>query len=165
MALVSDTLIELLQYRINEEEVSSRLYLAMAMCLEKEGYFGAAKLWKKYSSEELIHADWARDFLLAMDIKPETRPLREVQTMFPGYLPEIIDLTVQHEYMVTAQCEALAKAALTDFNFKVFVLAQKYVAEQIEELEKVHNLKDRLETFGRDSVNLRLFDNELGKLA
>ena len=42
--LVSKKTISLLQYRIKEEEQSSRLYLSMSLWLENEGYVNSAKL-------------------------------------------------------------------------------------------------------------------------
>ena len=63
--LISKKTIDLLQYRIQEEEMSVRIYLSMAMWLENEGYVNASKLWKKYSAEENTHADWAREYLLS----------------------------------------------------------------------------------------------------
>lgn len=164
MTVLDQKLIDLLNYRINQEELSSRIYLSMSVYLQDVGYVGAAKLWSKYAEEELKHADWARDFLLALDIQPETQPIGEVPQTFTG-LPDIINRTLDHELEVTRQCQELAKAALSAMEFMVFGLAQKYVNEQVEELEKSFDLVNRLKLFGEDKVSLRMFDEELGEKA
>ena len=74
--LISDKTIELLNYRIEQEDYSSRLYLSMSLWLENAGY-ASAKLWKKYSSEEANHADWARTYLLSLGIQPKTGALED----------------------------------------------------------------------------------------
>ena len=53
--LISKKSIDLLQSRI-QEEMSSRLYLSMALWLENEGYVNSANVWKEYS-EEMSHAN------------------------------------------------------------------------------------------------------------
>ena len=73
--LINNTAIEFLNYRIEQEEYSSRIYLAMSMWLNNEGFSGASSLWKKYSGEELTHSDWARTYLLSFGIQPLTPAL------------------------------------------------------------------------------------------
>ena len=83
--LISKKTIDLLQYRIQEEEMSVRIYLSMAMWLENEGYVNASKLWKKYSAEENTHADWAREYLLSFGVLPDTPELKKVN-IFDGVM-------------------------------------------------------------------------------
>ena len=109
--LLSEASEKLLNYRIEQEESSARLYLAMSMCLNNEGYTGAAKLWKKYSDEEMAHANWAREYLLAMGVTPSTPKLAEPKSEFPGCLAEIIRDSFEHEIVVTKQIKALASDA------------------------------------------------------
>ena len=45
----NDKLLKLLNYRINQEEYSSRIYYAMSVWLDNAGYTSAAQLWKAYS--------------------------------------------------------------------------------------------------------------------
>ena len=163
-SLVSSKLINLINYRIQQEELSSRLYLAMSLWLNDNGYFGAAKLWKKYSTEELVHADWARSFLLDLGLRPETQPLENVQNIFSS-LPEIVRLSYDHEVLIYEQCTELAKAALAEGNMLLYPLAIKYTGEQVEELGKLQNHLDRLSAFGTEPMLLRELDEEMGELA
>lgn len=158
--MLDKDLLELFNTRINHEESSSRLYLKMSVHLQDIGYFNAAKLWHKFAQEELEHANIAREYLLALDILPETRDIIVPDKSFEG-LDGVIRTTLQHEYEVTQECEDLAKAALKAMCMKSFNIAQKYIAIQIHELEEYHDMKNRLDLFGTDPVQLRLYDNEL----
>lgn len=158
MALISSKMIDLMNYRINQEENSSRIYLGMSIWLGYHGYTGAEKLWKVYSDEELDHAKWAYDYLLNLNVVPTVPQLSTPKQEFKG-LPQIIALSYQHEVTITEQCKALAKAAQEEGDFLAFELALKYCNEQVGELNKTQFLLDQLEAFGDDKVALRLLDN------
>jgi len=156
----NDKLIELINYRINFEEYSSRLYYAMSVWLDNEGY-NSSSLWKKYAEEELVHAKKAYDFLLSFSIMPDIRTIQSVDTEFKD-LPSIIKRSYEHELIITKQCEELALAGQTTGNFMVFDLGMWYVHEQIEEIEKVDHLCNLLKTFYDGSkVSLQLLDKEI----
>lgn len=160
--LVSDKLIKLLQFRINQEEFSSRLYRAMSEWFFYNGYIGAGKLWKKYSDEELVHAEWAYDYLSNMDILPEVDALAKPKTSFNSF-KEILDLTYSHEAQVTQQCNELYTEASKEGCATVVQLALKYQSEQVEEIGKITTWLDKVEAFGDDKMALRFLDNEMKK--
>lgn len=159
--LLSDGIEKLLQFRVEQEELSSWLYLSMSLWLSNNGFLGAAKLFKTYSDEERSHAQWAREYLLAMGVTPITPILAKQKDMFEG-LPEIIVASYQHEIDITKQCKQLASQAVKEGDFMVFELAQRFLKEQQEEHDKMQNWVDRLNTFGTDKVALRFLDNEMG---
>lgn len=159
-SFLSDKIIELLNFRINEEEVSSRIYKSMSIWLDDKAYFNASKLWQKYSDEEAKHAEWAREHLLSFNIKPETRPLREVPNDFGG-LDDIIYKTLEHETLVTNQCKELAKASQDEGDTLTYTLAHKYCAEQVEEMKKSFDLVNLLTVYGTEKLALALLDHEL----
>ena len=152
--------IEILNYRIWQEEESSRLYHAMSLWLNDHGYMGAAKQWEKDSQDEMKHAQFAKDFLLDMGIQPDLPQLELPKQKFTG-LDQIIYESYDHELEVTRQCNELANYASTSGNHLLYQLALKYVQEQQEELGKLQTLIDNLEAFGSDKIALRLLDNEL----
>lgn len=162
MAIISTSIISLLELRIKNEEQSARLYRSMSMWLNINGYQGAAKLWSKYSNEELTHAGWAIDYLLNLNILPTTPGQEEPIKIFKS-LPAVIALSYKHELSITDQCNALALAALSDGDIMTLGLAQKYVAEQVEELNKMQGWLDMLNSFGDSKESLFLLDNEMGK--
>lgn len=159
--MLSDKLIELLQFRINREEFSSRLYRAMSEWLSFNGYHGAAKLWKKYSEEELKHAEWAYSFLSDLDILPDVRAIANPKTNFTS-LKAILDASYEHEMVVTGECNDLLRESIKEGCGTVMQLALKYQAEQVEELGKITYWLDRIDAFGEDKATLRLLDNEMG---
>ena len=159
--LLSDECVNYLNFRIEQEELSSRKYLAMSMWLNNSGYMGAAKLWHKYSEEEFAHADWAREYLLAMGVQPVTPKLDAPTQTFSG-LPEIIEMSYQHEIEVTLQCKALASEAFKKGDHMLYELALKFLKEQVEEHDKMQTWMDELTAFGTDKIALRLLDNKMG---
>lgn len=160
---ISDKLKSLLNYRIEQEELSSRIYLAMSMWLTDNGYLGAGKLWRKYSEEEAAHAEKARDMLLSFGIQPDTPQLTKPEQTFKG-LPEIIHKSYEHEMDITRQCQDLTKAGMLEGNFMVMELGLWYSKEQVEELGKLQDFIDRLEAFGEDKMALRFLDNEMAEM-
>ena len=161
---LSEAMVKLLNYRIEQEEYSSRLYLAMSTWLDDKGFVGAAKLFKQYSDEETVHAIKAKNMLLANGLRPITPALQKPKQDFLS-LPDVIISALEHEKEITRQCYELTKAAHTEDNYMVVELGLWYCKEQAEELNKVQYLMDRLEAFGEELVMLRELDEEMGSLA
>ena len=158
---ITPDVVDHLNYRIEQEEYSSRIYLAMSMWLNNEGYTGASSLWKNYSQEELVHADYARTYLLSFGIQPLTPALKQPQQIFSG-LPEIIEMSYDHEIEVTRQAKELADSAFKSGDHILYELALKYLREQVEEHDKTQTWLDKIATFGTTPVALKLLDNEMG---
>ena len=161
---LSEAMVNLLNYRIEQEEFSSRLYLSMSLWANNKGYLGAGKLFKKYSDEELLHADKAKEMLLANGIQPITPALEKPKQEFEN-LPKAIKEGFNHETEITKQCYALTKGAYTEENYMVAELGLWYVKEQVEELDKFQTLLDRLEVFNEKEDMLRELDEEMEEMA
>ena len=160
--MIDEHCIKYLNYRIQQEELSARIYLSMSMWLNNEGYTGAASLWKKYSDEEMGHANWSRDYLLAMGVTPETPSLDAQPTSYTG-LPEIIRASFEHEITVTKQIKVMASEALKKGDHMLYELCLRYLKEQVEEHDKTQTWVDKLSAFGEDKIALRLLDNEMAQ--
>lgn len=160
--LISETNIQLLQYRISQEDRSNRYYLAMSLYLNNNGYLNAAKLWRLYADEELTHVDWAREYLLSLGIQPETPALEQQPFEFNG-LGDVIEKSCEFMIEITNQLKELGTSALSDNDHMLYGLAQKYLTDQIEGLNKFQNWADQLKTFGSDRIALRLLDTAMGK--
>lgn len=161
--LLQQPCIDYLNYRIQQEEYSSRVYMSMAMWLENKGYSGAGKLWRKYSDEELTHADIARKYILSFGIQPVTPRLDQPQQTFGG-LPEIIKMSFDHEIEVSMQIKKMADHALEMSDHMLYELCLAYLKEQVEEHDKMQTWVDKLESFGTDKLALRLLDNDMLEL-
>jgi ferritin len=158
--LIGDSCISFLNYRVQQEDQSSRIYLSMSLWLDNNGYVNAAKLWKKYSDEERGHADIARAYLLNMGVQPATPSLEQPAESYDG-LPDIIYQSFDHEVKITNQCSDLATHALKDGDHMVYELALHYLKEQNEEHGKMQNWVDQLKAFGEDKIAMRLLDHEI----
>lgn len=160
--IISQRIIDLLNFRIQREELSARKYLAMYMWLEDKAYMNSAKIWKKNYEEEREHANWAREYLLSLDIRPHTPSLEQVPEEFES-LGDIIRVSLEHEIQITKECQELAKACMEEGDFLTYTLAHKYVSEQVEELKKSYDMKNLLEIYGEEKLSLALLDHEFEK--
>lgn len=160
--LIDDSCISFLNYRVQQEDQSSRIYLAMSLWLDNAGYVNAAKLWKKYSDEERGHADIARQYLLNMGVQPATAALQQPSETYGG-LPDIIKQSFDHEVEITKQCSDLATHALKDGSHMLYELALHYLKEQNEEHGKMQNWMDQLKAFGEDKIAMKLMDHDMGE--
>jgi len=158
--LLSDECVDYLNYRVQQEEYSGRIYMSMAMWLENNGYVNAGKLWRRYSDEEMKHADIARTYLLSMGVQPLTPKLDAPNQNFSG-LPEIIEMSYDHEITVTKQIKDLASDAFKKGDHMLYELALAYLKEQVEEHDKMQNWVDQLNSFGTDKIAMRLLDHEM----
>lgn len=158
--LISNECIDYLNYRVQQEEYSARIYLSMSLWLDNNGYVNSAKLWRKYSDEEMKHADIARDYLLAMGVQPATPELEQPKQNFTG-LPEIIKESYQHEIDITTQIKELASDVFKKADHMLYELALGYLKEQVEEHAKMQNWIDQLNAFGEDKIAMRLLDHEI----
>ena len=163
--LITDNAVDYLNYRIQQEEYSSRIYMSMTMWLDEKGFKGAAALWRKYSDEELTHADIARKYLLSFGVQPLTPRLDQPQQDFPGSLPEIIQLSYEHEIEVSTQIKKMADFAMSNKDHILYELCLGYLKEQVEEHDKMQTWMDKLRTFGTDPLALRLLDNDMAEVA
>ena len=162
MAFIGEKVTKLIDFRIEQEEASSRLYKAMSVWLSFNGFTGASKLFDKYSKEEAAHAEKAYSYLLDLDVMPIVPALAKPQVTFNS-LKDIIDKAFDHEMLITNQCNELGKEALAVGDLMTMQLAQEYLREQTEEIAKTTYWKDRIEAFGDSEVALRLLDNEMGE--
>lgn len=156
--LLNQKVVDTLNYRIQQEEFSSRLYEQMSLWLNDKGYLNTSELYKIYSQEELKHAGWAKSYLLDYGITPCLMKL-ESPEMELSSLKDVFEATLEHELEVTKQCEDLATMALKESNHVLYALASKYCAEQQEEIGKAITNLDILAL----SADMLIIDNYIGE--
>lgn len=139
--LLPQECIDIMNYRIQQEEFSSRLYEQMKLWFDNKGYTNLAKLYDSYVSDEMQHAGWAKSYLLDYGITPELKPLASPYVDYKD-CKEILNETLKHEQIITSQVSELASKSFKMNNFVLYSLALKYCAEQQEEIGKVVNLLD-----------------------
>lgn len=164
MKRLSDKIVELLNFRIKAELESSYLYEAMSVYLDFRGYSNAAKVWRKDAEGERGHAQWTIDYMLGMDIQPVIPTIDTIKIQDFKGIKELIDATVVHEDLVTKQCNELAIAAMLEKDLITHqFVSSKYLAEQIEELQKVLERQKYVELYANDNFAIEsYFKEQLG---
>lgn len=141
MKLISQEAINMLQYRIQQEQYSSKLYEQMSLYLNNEAYLNMAKVWAKFSEEELKHAELAKKYLLSFNVMPELMVIEEPINDFKD-ARDIIQKTFDHEVILFNQIKELSNKAMELKDWSLFTLAQEYLEIQVGELDEVYNLVD-----------------------
>lgn len=141
MKLISQEAINMLQYRIQQEQYSSKLYEQMSLYLNNEAYLNMAKVWAKFSEEELKHAELAKKYLLSFNVMPELMVIEEPINDFKD-AKDIIQKTFDHEVILFNQIKELSNKAMELKDWSLFTLAQEYLEIQVGELDEVYNLVD-----------------------
>lgn len=164
MKRLSDKIIDLLNFRIKAELESAYLYEAMANCLDFKGFANAAKVYRKDAEGEKEHAAWTTSYMLGMDIHPVTPTIEAPKKQMWESVKQIVDETVIHEDLVTKQCNELAKSALLDNDLVTHqFVSSKYLAEQIEELEKCLERQKYMQLYENDNFAIEeYFGDQLG---
>lgn len=160
--LISESLVNLCNFRIQQEEYSSRIYLAMSKWLNNKGYLGASSLWEKYSKEELEHAEIIYNFLLDLGIQPIVPELERPQQSFES-LMEIVNLSYEHEVEIYKQCSELAKVSYSEGQMMLYPIALNLTKEQAEEVSKLQNWLDMFASFGTSPDVLMMIDEKMGE--
>lgn len=141
MKFINQETIDLLNYRIQQEQYSSKVYEQMSLWLYNEAYLNMAKVWSKFAEEELEHAELAKNYLLSFNIMPELMVIEEPINDFKD-ARDIIQKTFDHEVLVTNQCLDLTNKAMEWKDWTLFALAQKYNEIQRVEMDEVYDLVD-----------------------
>jgi ferritin len=141
MKFITQKIVDLLNYRIQQEQYSSKIYEQMYLFLQNESYINSAKVWKKFAEEELEHAELAKEYLMSFNIMPELMVIEEPINDFKD-LVDIIQKTYDHEVIVTQQCLDLTNKAMELKDWTLFALGQKYNEIQRIEMDEVNTLMD-----------------------
>ena len=153
-----------LNQQIQKEEYSSRLYLAMAIWSEVNGYPGISDFLYGHAEEERMHMMKLFNYLgetgnLALIVSKET-PAAEYDS-----LGAVFTQILEHEKFVTSKINDLVFAAYEGKDYSTLNFLQWYVAEQHEEESLFSGIIDKLKLIGSDGRGQYLFDRDLGKMS
>lgn len=141
MKFINEEVIKLLNYRIQQEQYSSKIYEQMAAWLQNASFLKCAKVWTKFALEELTHAEIAKDYLLSFNVMPELMVIDEAPNDFKD-IKDLIQATFDHEVLITTQCLELTNKAMELKDWTLFALGQKFNEIQRGEMDEVYNLLD-----------------------
>jgi len=162
MKRISDKIHSALNTQLKNELDSSRLYLAMSQWLEFNGWFGGAKLWKKYADEELVHVDRFYKYMQDRNAMPSTPVAKEQPTAFKG-IKEIVQTSYEHEVQVSTWIRDIALMALSEKDLHTYDLMMEFIREQTEEEAKTLYWVDRIEMLEKQGASLFFLDKEFEK--
>ena len=141
MKFINEGVIKILNYRIQQEQYSSKVYEQMSLYLANESYIIMAKVWSNFAEEELEHAELAKQYLLSFNIMPELMVIEEPINDFKD-ARDIIQKTYDHECKITLDCLELTNKAIEWKDWTLFALGQKYNEIQRVEMDEVNSLVD-----------------------
>lgn len=153
-----------LNEQIKKEEFSSRLYLAMAIWCEVNGYPGAAAFLYKHTEEERMHqlklVHYVNDRggkACLMDLKKPTGDYSSLLDLFKKVMV--------HEEFITQSINDLYGLTVTEKDYTTGNFLQWYITEQIEEESTFRNILDKISLVGDDKSGMFHIDKDLGGMA
>lgn len=164
MNRLSKKIEEILNSQIAHEYSNVFFYQRIAQSLEFNGWFGAAKLFKKYSAEEVVHAEKLMSFMQDMDCYPEVPPVAKMDFTFKD-IEQVAKAAYDREAKTTDMVNAISLAALSEKDITTHTFIQWFVNEQIEELGKTLYWIDRIEMMKKNGASLFFIDEEMGDKA
>jgi bacterioferritin B len=129
----------LMQEQIRHEFTASQQYLAMAVWFDSEDLPQLAKHFYAQAVEERNHALMMVQYLLDRDVKVSVPGVDEVQNAF-GSVREPIEAALGQERAVTAQIEALFRAARDEGDALGEQFMLWFLKEQVEEVAAMQTL-------------------------
>ncbi len=161
--MLSNKIIAMLNEQVNLELYSSNLYLQMSAWCTNKGYDGAAAFLREHATEEMMHMRKLFTYLNETGAYTKISEIEAPKADFSS-LKEVLDLTFEHEKLITAKINALVEITLAEKDYSSFNFLQWYVAEQHEEETLFGGILDKLNLLGQDSKGLYYVDQELAKL-
>jgi ferritin len=139
--MISKRLAKLLIEQVGHELGAHQKYLGISVYFERQSLDGFGKLFRGQSVEEAKHAQKIIDFLVDNDVDFVLPALKSAPTSFKS-ASDAMQTTLDNERTVTAQFEAMAKAATEEEDATSFQFLQWFLEEQVEEERKAQALVD-----------------------
>ena len=149
-----------LNEQIQKEEYSSRLYLAMAIWSDANGYPGAATFLYEHAEEERMHMLKLIRFINDRGGKCQ---LKDVQVP-PLEYDSVLDIFTQikeHEEYITESINDLYHTTVDERDYTTGNFLQWYITEQIEEESLFNTILDKIKLVGSDKSGMFHIDKEL----
>ena len=149
--------------QIQNEEQSSRIYMAMASWCEVNGFPGAARFLYAHSDEERLHMTKLIKYL---NDKGGYSILQNLEMPDSKYktLLDIFEKILKHEQFITQSINDLYEIAFAEKDYTTGQFLQWYIMEQIEEESMFKGILDKFRLAGNEKGGLFLLDKELDAL-
>jgi ferritin len=146
--------------QIQKEEFSSRLYLAMAIWCEVNGYPGAAAFLYQHTEEERMHQMKFVHYVNDRGGKAELFDQEQPSAAFTS-LQDMFEQVLDHEEYITASINNLYELTLDEKDFTTGNFLQWFITEQLEEESLMRTILDKIKLVGADKAGMFHIDKEL----
>ena len=150
--------------QIKKEEFSSRLYLAMAIWCEQNGYPGAAKFLFTHSDEERMHMMKFVHYVNDRDGKAQLMDIEQPSNEFDSLL-DVFEKVMDHEKYITESINNLYEITVHEKDYTTMNFLQWYITEQVEEESLFNTILDKIKLVGADKAGMFHIDKELEGMA
>jgi ferritin len=162
--MISKKVEDKINYQIQLEEQSSRIYMAMASWCEVNGYSGAAKFLYTHSDEERLHMTKLIKYLNDKGGYATLQSLEMPENKFDNLL-DVFEQILKHEEFISESINKLFETAFNAKDFTTSQFLQWYIEEQIEEESLFKGILDKFRLAGNQTGGLFHLDKELDTLA
>lgn len=149
-----------LNEQIHKEEYSSRLYLAMAIWCEVNGYPGATSFLYQHAEEERMHMMKLVHFVNDRGGKALLETIEAPPKEFSSLL-DVFTQIHEHELFITESINNLYGVTVEEKDYTTGNFLQWYITEQIEEESLFNTILDKIKLVGADKAGMFHVDKEL----
>jgi ferritin len=153
-----------LNKQINAEEHASRLYFAMAVWCDRNGFPGSAKYLYAHAEEERIHMIKLVHYVNERGGNAVTDSLPKPSNNWEN-IQALFKEVLTHEVMVTGMINSMYEVCFQEKDYLTSNFLQWYIQEQVEEESSSREILDKLNLAGSTQGGLFLFDKEMATLA
>lgn len=150
--------------QIKKEEFSSRLYLAMAIWCETNGYPGAASFLYVHAEEERMHQMKMIHYLNDRGGLAVLSNLEQPKSSFDS-LQEVFREVLDHEKYITESINELYGLTIEQKDYTTGNFLQWFITEQVEEESLMSTILDKINLVGHDKAGMFHIDKELEAMA
>ena len=153
-----------LNEQIKKEEYSSRLYLAMAIWCEANGYPGAGSFLYEHSDEERMHMLKLVHYVNDRGGHAKLFNIEAPPLDYKSVLDIFTEILV-HEQHITESINNLYQVTVDEKDYTTANFLQWYITEQVEEESLFSTILDRIKLVGNDKAGMFHIDKELEGMA
>ncbi len=150
--------------QVQKEEFSSRLYLAMAVWCEVNGFPGASAFLYAHTEEERMHQMKMIRYINERGGKAVLMELEAPDSTFQS-LEDVFSKVLAHEEFITESINRLYGFATEEKDYTTGNFLQWYITEQVEEESMMRTILDKIRLVGSDKAGMFHIDKELEAMA
>ena len=161
--MLSERIMNLINYQINQELVSAYLYLDFANYFNENGLKGFEHWYKVQAQEEIEHAERFINYMHDEGCAVKLTEIDKKEWVAEG-IEDVLSNGLQHEMYVTKLIHDLYDEAENQYDTRTMRFLDWFITEQAEEERNAKDLIENYENFANGcSAGLYMMDHDLGK--